>query len=69
MIDVSVTKSPLELVVTSTAPIKVMVELSASRDVKLVVYSVHLEHSEGEAPEITEVRVIKTPFEFVVTST
>lgn len=35
----------------------------------VVVYSVHPEHSEGGASERMEVRVTKTPFEFVVMST
>lgn len=71
--EVIVIKTPLELVVTSTSPVKVTRELLALSEVNVVVYSVHPEHLEAEPKDDalvrTEVRVIKTPLEFVVIST
>ena len=69
IMDVRVTKTPLELVVTSTSPVKVSTPPVESVEVKVVVYSVHPEHSEEVVSEIMDVRVTKSPFEFVVTST
>ena len=68
--EVRVTKTPFEFVVISTSPVNVSTPPVESLDVNVVVYSVHPEHTEeDEALEITDVRVIKTPFEFVVIST
>ena len=72
MMEVRVTKSPFEFVVTSTSPVKVTTELSALSEVNVVVYSVHPEHSEeaeDDTPESIEVSVTKSPLELVVTST
>lgn len=73
IMDVRVTKAPLEFVVTSTSPVKVLTPPVESVVSNVVVYSVHPEHSEEDpeedASERTEVRVTKFPFEFVVTST
>lgn len=60
------------MVVTSTTPVKVSTPPVESAEVNVVVYSVHSEHSEGaedDASEMMDVRVTKTPFELVVTST
>ena len=68
--EVSVTKTPLELVETSTSPINVSTPPVESVEVKVVVYSVHPEHSEEvDGSESTDVSVTKTPLELVVTST
>ncbi|EEQ41477.1 hypothetical protein CLUG_05605, partial [Clavispora lusitaniae ATCC 42720] len=67
--DVRVVKIPLEFVVTSMIPVKVTSELWASREVKVEVNSVQPEHTEAADLEITDVVVVKAPFEFVVTST
>ena len=68
--EVSVVKAPFEFVVTITSPVTVFAPPVESVEMKVVVYSVHPEHSEeDEGSERTEVRVTKTPLEFVVTST
>lgn len=62
-------KAPLELVVTSTTPVKSARPLLGSVDENVVVYLVHPTHAVAADRGITDVLVIKTPFEFVVTST